>query len=44
LSFADLTSLLREAALGVLRADRDELAVTWTDLEEALKRFNLEVV
>ncbi|MBT8248137.1 MAG: AAA family ATPase, partial [Acidimicrobiia bacterium] len=43
LSFADLTSLLREAALNVLRQDRDELKVTWTDLEESLKRFNLEV-
>lgn len=43
LSFADLTSLLREAALNVLRQDRDELKVTWADLEESLKRFNLEV-
>ncbi len=44
LSFADLTSLLREAALNVLRQDRAELEVTWADLEESLKRFNLEVV
>ena len=43
LSFADLTSLLREAALNVLRQDRDELKVTWADLEASLKRFNLEV-
>jgi transitional endoplasmic reticulum ATPase len=43
LSFADLTSLLREAALNVLRQERDELKVTWADLEESLTRFNLEV-
>jgi transitional endoplasmic reticulum ATPase len=43
LSFADLTSLLREAALNVLRQERDELKVTWADLEKSLKRFNLEV-
>ena len=42
LSFADLTSLLREAALNVLRQEREELKVTWADLEESLKRFNLE--
>jgi len=43
LSFADLTSLLREAALTVLRKERAELEVTWTDLEEALTRFDKEV-
>jgi transitional endoplasmic reticulum ATPase len=43
LSFADLTSLLREAALNVLRQEREELKVTWADLEQSLKRFNLEV-
>ncbi|MBT8199869.1 MAG: AAA family ATPase [Acidimicrobiia bacterium] len=53
LSFADLTSLLREAALNVLRktgigteadaslGDR-ELVVTWSDLEQALSRFRKE--
>ncbi|MBT8217300.1 MAG: AAA family ATPase [Acidimicrobiia bacterium] len=44
LSFADLTSLLREAALNVLRTGREELEVTWSDLEQALGRFNTEVV
>jgi transitional endoplasmic reticulum ATPase len=43
LSFADLTSLLREAALNVLRQDREELRVTWADLEASLARFNQEV-
>ncbi|MGI9649215.1 MAG: AAA family ATPase [Acidimicrobiia bacterium] len=43
LSFADLTSLLREAALNVLRQDREQLEVTWSDLEESLSRFNEEV-
>ena len=43
LSFADLTSLLREAALNVLRTDREELQVTWQDLEDALTRFDKEV-
>ena len=43
LSFADLTSLLREAALNVLRTDREELEVTWSDLEDALQRFDKEV-
>jgi len=43
LSFADLTSLLREAALNVLREERDELKVTWADLEQPLRRFNAEV-
>lgn len=51
LSFADLTSLLREAALGVLRRQSSEdaaegtereLEVAWADLEEALKRFRTE--
>ena len=43
LSFADLTSLLREAALNVLRKERDVLEVTWSDLEQSLKRFDAEV-
>ncbi|MDH3539977.1 MAG: AAA family ATPase [Acidimicrobiia bacterium] len=43
LSFADLTSLLRESALNVLRQERPELKVTWADLEASLKRFNKEV-
>ena len=43
LSFADLTSLLREAALNVLRTDAEALEVTWADLEVALTRFNKEV-
>ncbi len=43
LSFADLTSLLREAALNVLRQERDALEVTWADLEQALRRFDREV-
>ena len=43
LSFADLTSLLREAALNVLRQDRDDLEVTWADLEASLRRFDAEV-
>jgi transitional endoplasmic reticulum ATPase len=43
LSFADLTSLLREAALNVLRTDAEALEVTWADLEVALTRFDKEV-
>jgi transitional endoplasmic reticulum ATPase len=38
LSFADLTGLLREAALHALRADEDALTVHWQDLEAALAR------
>jgi transitional endoplasmic reticulum ATPase len=38
LSFADLTGLLREAALHALRADEDALIVHWHDLEAALAR------
>ncbi|MDH3306030.1 MAG: AAA family ATPase [Acidimicrobiia bacterium] len=39
LSFADLTGLLREAALAVLRSDEKALTVGWTQIEGALKRF-----
>lgn len=38
LSFADLTGLLREAALAALRADEDALVVHWHDIEAALAR------
>jgi len=36
LSFADLTGLLREAALVALRRDSTALAVTWADIEAAV--------
>lgn len=39
LSFADLTGLLREAALEVLRSGTDRRTVGWTDLDRALQRF-----
>ncbi len=39
LSFADLTGLLREAALVALRTDAHALEVTWEHLEEALDAF-----
>lgn len=39
LSFADLTGLFREAALAVLRKDKDELAVGWDELDASLERF-----
>jgi len=40
LSFADLTGLLREAALEALRADDHALEVTWEHLESALDTFD----
>ena len=40
LSFADLTGLLREAALEALRADDHALEVTWDHLEAALVTFD----
>lgn len=40
LSFADLTGLLREAALAALRADDHALEVTWDHLEAALVTFD----
>ncbi len=40
LSFADLTGLLREAALQSLRADDDAREVSWVHLEAALVLFN----
>jgi len=39
LSFADLTGMLREAALTVLREGKSELTVGWPELEAALERF-----
>ena len=39
LSFADLSGLLREAALTVLREGKSELTVGWPELEQALSRF-----
>lgn len=39
LSFADLTGLLREAALEVLRSGGQDLAVGWEQLDVALTRF-----
>jgi transitional endoplasmic reticulum ATPase len=39
LSFADLTSMLREAALGALRRDATAIAVVWGDLEAAILRL-----
>lgn len=39
LSFADITGMLREAALGALRRDRSASLVTWSDLETARTRF-----
>ena len=39
LSFADITGLLREAALATLRNDTTALDVRWAQLEEALARY-----
>jgi transitional endoplasmic reticulum ATPase len=39
LSFADLSGMLREAALTVLREGKSELTVGWPELESALSRF-----
>ena len=39
LSFADLTGLLREAALEVLRSGSDKRTVGWKELDQALQRF-----
>jgi len=39
LSFADLTGLLREAALGALRRDTSALTVSRADIDLALERF-----
>lgn len=39
LSFADLTGLLREAALEVLRSGSDRRTVGWAELDKALERF-----
>lgn len=38
-SFADLTGLLREAALDVLRSGTEDLAVGWPQLDVAIERF-----
>ncbi len=38
-SFADLTGLLREAALDVLRSGTEDLAVGWPQLDAAIERF-----
>lgn len=40
LSFADLTGVLREAALATLRRDETATEVAWTDLERALELFD----
>lgn len=39
LSFADLSGVLREAALATLRRDESASVVTWSDLESALELF-----
>jgi transitional endoplasmic reticulum ATPase len=39
MSFADLTGMLREAALEALRADREARQVAWAHLERALERW-----
>lgn len=39
LSFADITGLLREAALATLRSNDHALEVGWTEIEEALVHF-----
>lgn len=39
LSFADLTGLLREAALEVIRRNSKEMVVGWIELDAALERF-----
>ena len=39
LSFADLTGVLREAALATLRRDETATEVGWDDLEQALVLF-----
>ncbi|HEX2152775.1 MAG TPA: ATP-binding protein [Acidimicrobiia bacterium] len=40
LSFADLTGMLREAALTALRRDTSASTVSWKDLEAARQRFS----
>lgn len=40
LSFADLTGMLREAALTALRRDTSARTVSWDDLMAALRRFS----
>lgn len=40
LSFAELSGLLREAALQALRRDATAIEVTWDDVEFALKRYS----
>jgi hypothetical protein len=40
MSFADLSGLLREAALDALRADRAASAVAWPQLEAAVARWH----
>jgi ATP-dependent 26S proteasome regulatory subunit len=40
LSFADLTGVLREAALATLRRDETASEVGWHDLEAALELFD----
>ena len=39
LSYADITGLLREAALSALRSDAKALYVTWSQIEVALETF-----
>lgn len=39
LSFADLSGMLREAALNVLREGKPDLTVGWAELDAALQRF-----
>jgi SpoVK/Ycf46/Vps4 family AAA+-type ATPase len=38
MSFADLSGLLREAALQALRRDSTAIDVTWEDVEAALRQ------
>ena len=40
LSFADLTGMLREAALTALRRDTAARTVSWPDLQAARTRFS----
>ena len=40
LSFADITGLLREAALSTLRSDAKALEVTWSQIDTALETFH----
>ena len=42
LSFADLTGLLREAALVALRSDTAAMTVTWAHVTTALERFRAD--